>query len=263
MIWTTRPRSRAPGDLAVWQIGEGPPLVAIHGVGLRAEAWAGVMPVLANSFTVFAADMPGHGGSPLGSVTTLPDYVVRLAEFVQSFDQPVCVVGHSMGAMIALELAGQLPDRIAGIAALNAIYRRTPEAAKAIQARADALSTGIRPSATPTLARWFGTAPQGSDADAANACRRWLTSVDLEGYAAAYYVFAHHDGPDDAVLTSLAMPALFQTGAGDLNSTPEMAQKMAGLAPQGRADVVAGAAHMMPMTHPDAVAQALLQTFSH
>jgi pimeloyl-ACP methyl ester carboxylesterase len=219
------------------------------------------MPVLTQSYSVYAADMPGHGASPLNSVQTLADYVARFADFIQSLDQPVRVAGHSMGAMIALELAGHLPDRIVGIAALNAIYRRTPDAARAVQDRANALSLVEPASADATLERWFGAHPQGALADAATTCRDWLMTVDPQGYAAAYRVFAHHDGPDDALLRILRMPALFQTGPGDLNSTPDMSRNMATLAPRGVASIVADAAHMMPMTHPDAVAQAILQTF--
>mgnify|MGYP001799551637 FL=1 len=261
MIWTTQPRSEVPGGLAARQIGDGPPLILIHGVGLRAEAWAGVMPQLSAQFAVSAVDMPGHGGSPLGKARELTDYVSRFVDYVQSLDQRVFVAGHSMGALIALELAAQFPDRVAGVAALNAIYRRTPDAALAVQARANALNAEARASAEPTLERWFGRNPTVWDADAANACRTWLNSVDLEGYAAAYRIFAYHDGPDDMALKNLRMPVIFQTGSHDPNSTPEMSKTMASLAPVGRADVVAGAAHMMPMTHPGAVANALLHAF--
>ncbi|MCK0149823.1 alpha/beta fold hydrolase [Marivita sp. S6314] len=261
MTWTTRPRSEGAGKISFWRAGQGAPLVLIHGVGLRAEAWAAIGPMLDKDFTVYAVDMPGHGGSPLNNAVTLQEYVTRICDFVQALDAPVCIAGHSMGAMIALELAGQMPDRVLGVAALNAIYRRTPDAARAVQARANALNPADPSSPDATLERWFGAHPQGALADSAEACRDWLTRVDPQGYAAAYRVFAHHDGPDNAVLRGLPMPALFQTGPGDLNSTPDMSRSMAALVPQGRAEIVPDAAHMMPMTHPDAVAQALLQTF--
>ena len=110
MIWTTQPRSEVPGGLAARQIGDGPPLILIHGVGLRSEAWAGVMPQLSAQFAVSAVDMPGHGGSPLGKARELTDYVSRFVDYVQSLGQRVIVAGHSMGALIALELAARLPD---------------------------------------------------------------------------------------------------------------------------------------------------------
>ena len=50
-------------------------------------------------------------------------------------------------------------------------------------------------------------------------------------------------------LARLSCPALFMTGAKEPNSTPEMSQAMARIAPHGRAVIVEGAAHMLPMTH--------------
>ena len=255
MTWTTRPRSEGAGRLAAWSEGQGPALVLIHGVGLRAEAWGAVVRLVAGSRTVHAIDMPGHGQSPLDGAASLADFTDRIGPYVESLDTPVTLAGHSMGAMIALELAGRMPDRITGVAALNAIYRRTAEAAQAVQARAAELDGVSIPSPDATLARWFGEATTS----AAVACRTWLTSVDPEGYATAYRIFAHQDGPSDDLLTQLPMPALFQTGPHDPNSTPAMSEEMAQRSPQGSADIVPGAAHMMPMTHADAVARALLQ----
>jgi len=261
MIWTTQPRSEGVGELAFLQAGDGPALVLIHGVGLRAEAWAAVMSTLQRDFTLYAIDMPGHGGSPLNFVRSLSDYVARLSGLIRSLNQPVVIAGHSMGAMIALELASHMQERVVGVAALNAIYRRTPDAAKAVQARANALSDAKTSLPDATLERWFGENPQGALVDAAGACRNWLTTVDPQGYAAAYKLFAHHDGPEDKLLRSLPMAALFQTGPRDLNSTPDMSRSMAALTPHGRADIVPNAAHMMPMTHPELVAEAFLRTF--
>lgn len=255
MTWTTRPRSEGAGRLAVWRDGAGPALVLIHGVGLRAEAWGGVVRLVAGSRTVHAVDMPGHGHSPLDGAANMSDFTDRIGSYVESLDAPVTLAGHSMGAMIALEVAGRMPDRITGVAALNAIYRRTPEAAKAVQARAGELDGVSIPSPDATLARWFGDATT----NAAVACRTWLTGVDPKGYATAYRIFAHQDGPSDDLLAQLPMPALFQTGPHDPNSTPAMSEAMGQLAPQGRADIVPRAAHMMPMTHATAVARALLQ----
>ena len=55
----------------------------------------------------------------------------------------------------------------------------------------------------------------------------------------------------------VAQPALFLTGALDANSTPAMARQMAAVAPRGRAVVIEGHGHMVPMTAPAAVNDAL------
>ena len=248
MIWTTRPRSEIAG-LAAIVAGAGPEIVLIHGVGLRAEAFLAQITALSAQFRVTALDMPGHGGSPaLAEPHSLAAYAEALAPALPA---GCMVAGHSMGAMLALELAARYPDKVRGVAALNAIYRRSAPAAAAVQRRAADLAPPF--DHEPTLTRWFGAQNSAERA----ACAGWLAAADPGGYAAAYRVFAHADGPSDQSLRDLACPALFMTGAEEPNSTPGMSQAMAARAPRGRAKVIAGAAHMMPMTHAAAVNAAL------
>lgn len=247
-IWADRPRQPL-GRLSAVVHGSGPALLLIHGVGLRAEAWGAQIDALAPRFQVIAVDMPGHGHSPLGDAPGLRACTDAIAAGLAG---PSVVAGHSMGAMIALDLASRHPDLVRGVAALNAIYRRDPVAANAVRARARALDRAD-PDPRPTLQRWFGAGPSPCRA----ACQRWLTGVDRGAYAAAYRIFAAEDGPSDTALSALACPALFVTGGDEPNSTPAMSRRMAALAPRGRAVIVDGAAHMMPMTHPDPVNAAL------
>lgn len=249
MTWTTRPRSELAGVAAI-VAGQGPDVVLIHGVGLRAEAFSAQITALSAQFRVTALDMPGHGGTP--ALRDPQDLLAYVAALAPALPDRCLVAGHSMGAMLALELSAQHPDKVAGVAALNAIYRRSPKAAQSVQARANDMKPPF--DHVPTLIRWFGS----GDSPERTACAGWLNAADPAGYTAAYRVFAHADGPSEAALRALACPALFMTGALEPNSTPAMSQQMAALAPQGRAEIVAGAAHMMPMTHPAPVNAALI-----
>lgn len=253
------PRSEFAGDLAGYCTGNGPELLLIHGVGLRAEAWQAMLPALERHFTVTALDMPGHGGSKPVTGSGLRAFSDRFAAFLASRQAPVIVAGHSMGAMIALDLACRFPVQVGAVAALNAIHQRTPDAAKAVQARAAALSRSSMSDPTATLERWFGTNPKGDLAKAAAACRHWLNSCDPAGYSDAYSVFAHAPAPDE--LSSLHCPALFMTAQNDPNSTPDMSRAMADLCPNGQAIIVKDAAHMAPMTHADMMAAELIRFF--
>ncbi|WP_422037576.1 alpha/beta fold hydrolase [Roseibium sp.] len=251
MTWTTRPRSDVNG-LAVSSSGTGPRMVLIHGVGLRAEAWNGQSAALSARFEVLVPDLPGHGDSAATPASSgLQGFGDRIARLL---DRPSVVVGHSMGAMIALDLACRYPDQVKGVAALNAIFRRSPAARSAVRERAATLCGTSAADPSSTLARWFGErlSPERT------ACHHWLSNMDPDGYKAAYTVFASEDGPADETLRKLSCPALFMTGGREPNSTPAMSRAMAALAPEGRAEIVADAAHMMPMTHPEEVNRALL-----
>lgn len=251
MIWTTQPRSKT-GGLATIRAGQnGPLVVLIHGVGLRAEAWLAQIDALERHHRVIAVDMPGHGDSDaLRGVPELAEYSDAIATLL---NEPAIVIGHSMGAMIALDLATRHADKLRGLVAMNAVFERSPQAARAVQARADELDPSRAPDPSRPLSRWFGEA----ESAAKTACRDWLSTGNPAGYKAAYRVFAHHDGPSRSALRKMPLPALFLTAQNDPNSTPDMSRAMATLAPNGRAQFVAGAAHMLPMTHPAQVNTAL------
>ena len=250
MIWTTRPRSDF-GTLAAISEGNGLQVLLLHGVGLQADAWAPVIDGLKSTYHVIAPDMPGHGQSPrLDAPDDLTDYSLVLAA---NLTQPTVLVGHSMGAMIALDIALNHSKNVVAVGALNAIFERSDAAQSAVMARAGKMDGITAPDPTPTLARWFGKA-QSTEKDA---CRDWLLHSDPEGYRDAYKIFASHNGPARDLLALLECPALFMTGSEEPNSTPLMSHRMAEIAPQGHLQIVNGAAHMMPMTHPDEVVAAL------
>ncbi|MEL6336684.1 MAG: alpha/beta hydrolase [Pseudomonadota bacterium] len=254
--WGPRPRSEIAG-LACVTAGPqgGVPVVLLHGVGLRAEAWGAQLEAL-SGVRLIAPDMPGHGESAaLDAPPSLAAYTDRLARLVATLATPVVVVGHSMGAMIALDLGLRHPGLCRGVVALSAIYRRSPAAAAGARARAAALVAGGGTDPAATLHRWFG---DDQHTPVATACRGWLTEAPRDGYSAAYGVFTAEDGPADDALQGLHCPALFLTGALDPNSTPAMSEAMAARVPGGRAITVPGAAHMVPMTHPQAVNAAIL-----
>jgi pimeloyl-ACP methyl ester carboxylesterase len=267
MTWTTLRPFKTDNGLAGYQGGSDsqakPAIVLLHGVGLRAKAWAAVVKHLKNDCTLIALDLPGHGDSEKlgGNSPDLQDYADCITAYLETLGTPIYLAGHSMGAMIALDIATRSAALVQGVAALNAIYKRPRAAAKAVQMRAAALKNITQETLNTdvTLARWFGNPPSDETAQAAQSCKKWLHATPISQYQQAYEIFAHHDGPPADALAALKMPALFITGADEPNSTPEMSRTMAELAPHGEAIIISGAAHMMPMTHPRQVASALKQ----
>lgn len=236
------------------QAGEGEPLLLIHGVGMRAEAWAPQIAALSASHCVIAVDMPGHGGTtPLPAGARLPDFVDWAARLVQALDLgPVNVAGHSMGALVAQGLAVEHPELVRRVALLNAVHRRSPEASAAVLARADEIAAG-QGSIDGPLDRWFGPNQRAIRSTVAH----WLHAMDAQGYATAYRAFAEGDATYADRLGTVRCPALLLTGEGDRNSSPQMSRDMAGAMPLGRAQVIAGHRHMVNLTAPYLVNDAL------
>jgi pimeloyl-ACP methyl ester carboxylesterase len=93
-------------SLAYYRSGAGPPLILIHGSGAaNAVAWTAVLPTLEAHFSVYAVDRRGHGESGDGSTYAVEREFEDVAAIVDSTGEPACLLGHSFGALCALEAA--------------------------------------------------------------------------------------------------------------------------------------------------------------
>ncbi|MDP9836274.1 pimeloyl-ACP methyl ester carboxylesterase [Neorhizobium huautlense] len=250
-------RSRTSSGAAYVDRGQGgETLVLIHGVGMRVEAWGPQIERLSKDHRVIAVDLPGHGFSaPLDARPELPNFVAWFARLVDDLGlEAVNVAGHSMGALIAAGFAVTEPSKLRRVALLNGVYKRTPAAREAVEARADEIFSGAFDREAP-LERWFS--PEEADDAAYRLVHDLLQQVDPGGYAAAYRAFATGDAVYSDSWPQVKAPALFLTGDGDKNSTAEMAEDMAKAAPQGRAVVIRGHRHMVNLTAPEEVSEAL------
>lgn len=240
------------GGAAYFEAGAGEELILIHGVGMRLEAWEPQIDVFSRTHRVIAVDMPGHGGSerlPAGS--TLTDFVGWFGRFLDDMRiNRANVAGHSMGALISGGAAATFSDRVARVGYLNGVYRRDPAAKAAVLARAAAIRTEGVDKQGPLL-RWFGD--DAKSQHARELTRGWLEMVDPEGYAVAYTAFAGGDEIYADRWPSVTCPALFLTGSDDPNSTPLMAEQMAGITPRGYARIVEAHRHMVNLTAPETV----------
>ncbi|GGM80310.1 hydrolase [Longimycelium tulufanense] len=98
--------------LAYERIGSGPPLVLVHGISHRRQAWYPVLDRLVDHREVILVDLPGHGESPPlepdpggDIVATLEKPLLELLERLQ-LDRPH-IAGNSLGGRVALEAASR------------------------------------------------------------------------------------------------------------------------------------------------------------
>lgn len=238
------------------QAGAGAALVFIHGVGMNAAIWQPQIRAFAAQRRVIAYDMLGHGDSALPPEhPTLADYAVQLRRLMDGLGlDRAAVVGHSMGALVALQFALDEPERVSCVASLNAVYCRSVEQRAAVMRRAKHLEGGRSSEGRQaTLRRWFGNHVPDSLAPAVAQVERMLAEVDSVGYSRTYRLFACSDTAHAGRIGRLAVPALFLTGEDDPNSSPAMSRAMAEAAPQGRSVVMSGERHMMSLVSPDRI----------
>ncbi len=99
-------------------------VVFVHGAGLD-HSWWGLQSRYFgyHGFNVLAVDLPGHGrsdGAPLASVGEMADWVLSAMQSQRI--EKAAVVGHSMGALIALEFAARYPQATEKIALIGVAY---------------------------------------------------------------------------------------------------------------------------------------------
>jgi pimeloyl-ACP methyl ester carboxylesterase len=95
----------------------GPPLVLVHGLADRWQAFLPILPTLAARWHVYALDCRGHGkSSRTPGHYQAKDYFHDLCVFLMhQLPQPAILLGHSSGGSLALALAAELPENVRGI----------------------------------------------------------------------------------------------------------------------------------------------------
>jgi pimeloyl-ACP methyl ester carboxylesterase len=144
-------------DIVFERRGDGPPLLLMHGIGHRWQAWEPVIDLLAKERDVIAVDLPGFGASPPlppGMPYDLSTIVTVLGEFVEKLglDRPH-VAGNSLGGLFALEAADRGLAR--SVTALSPAGFFSPAELRYTAAvlRACRLGAGVPPGAMRWLAR--------------------------------------------------------------------------------------------------------------
>src|SRR5207249_7516230 len=110
-------------QLRRYELGQGEPLLLLHGIGANARTWGRAAQALARRRRVIAPDARGHGRSqgPASGYRDV-DYVADLETLVaQTVQQPFDVVGHSLGGRIAAELAARRPELVRRLVLYEAI----------------------------------------------------------------------------------------------------------------------------------------------
>ncbi len=111
---------------ALWETrsGSGSPVALIHGLSGSSRWWDRNRDALAAKHLVAAVDLTGFGRNRrfLGLPTVLPSFgevTSLLARWLETFGEPVHLIGHSMGGALAIRLAAERPDLVRSLVLVN------------------------------------------------------------------------------------------------------------------------------------------------
>lgn len=105
------------------ELGEGPPVMFVHGLGGSWRNWLENIPRFAENHRVIALDLPGFGLSPAPpEPVTMAGYGNLLVRFADTLGLPpdTPLIGHSMGGFIATEAVIEAPERFRSLVLVSA-----------------------------------------------------------------------------------------------------------------------------------------------
>jgi len=155
----SHPRGRLEtGSLAVRVLGEGAPTLLLHGILGSNRYWGAAFDRLAAGGLLLAPDLLGFGASPRPMSGYAPDE--HGAALIASLDElqvrePVLIVGHSLGALLAIWMARNYPERVRGVVAFAPPLFRDPRHARCQIAKAGGMERlfGLQNRAATWVAR--------------------------------------------------------------------------------------------------------------
>jgi pimeloyl-ACP methyl ester carboxylesterase len=148
-------RNDREGTLRYLKAGTGVPVVLLHTVRTQAEHFRSLIPLISDQYTVYALDLPGMGYSEIvpGASYDEPAMRAGVKRFLTELGlHDVTLVGESLGAVLALTVAADLPERVRRVVAVNAYDYRDGIARSSALARV-VIGGIIAPGVGPVIAQ--------------------------------------------------------------------------------------------------------------
>jgi pimeloyl-ACP methyl ester carboxylesterase len=106
---------------------DAPPLVFIHGGGVAGWMWRAQVRAFEGEYRVVVPDLPGHGRSSAGTYGTQAEVAALVAsELEERGIRDATVVGFSLGAQLAAQLAATRPDLVARVVVVSGLSEPIP-----------------------------------------------------------------------------------------------------------------------------------------
>ena len=254
-------------DVFVRRIGQGARnVLALHCTIAHSGAWSGLAAEFDGATTLVAPDMLSHGqSSDWDERGDFFDLACQLS--AAQLTDPVDVIGHSFGAMVALRLAAEYPQLIRSAVLIEPVFfavaaQDAPEVLRQHDADAkpvtDAFVAGDLPRAARLFNRMWGSKNGSHWPDLPERTRAGM--VRGIHVVPAVHDALFHDQKGilaSGVLEQAAMPVLILSGSETHPVMPVIGDGLVRRLPNAQTGVVAGAAHMAPITHPHQTAVAI------
>jgi len=242
----------------------GTPIICLHGIGGSQDSFLPQLAYFGDTQRILAWDMPGYGESALLENTSFSSLTQALLAFMDALEiSQAHIIGHSIGGMIAQELALCHPQRVASLALLatTSAFGGRDEAFKQrfLEARLTPLNQGQQ---MQTLADAFVPQVVGSAASQAviRAASNTMRHVPEASYRAIMQCLVTFNRYQDS--HTISQPSCLIAGAEDSNSPAATMQKMAGKVPHAQYHELAQVGHLVNLEAADLCNHILRQFYT-
>lgn len=245
-------------DIAYTRVGEGAPLVLLHGAAEDGRTWQPQLAALSDEFTVVAWDEPGAGrSSDVPANFGLADYADCLAALLDALELgPAHVAGLSWGGTVALELYRLHPERVATLILVDSYAGwkgSLPE--EEVQARIAGLRQMLAAQPQqfdPTLPGLFAGDPPAEFVPLLEAM-----AADVRPESMRTALLAMADADQRELLPRIDVPTLLIWGELDARSPLTVAQQFEQAIPDTTLVVLPDAGHVSNLEQPELFNRAL------
>lgn len=205
--------------------GQGPDVVLVHGFLGSGKTFEPLTEYLARNFTVTTIDLPGFAASyDVAVPATVEDLAMMVADAIQSTGISQCaILGHSLGAMISLELSLQRPELLEKMVIYGGCPDGSlPERFESFESSIDQIRIdGFEPTAAKIISNWF---QQGKEDPMFQKALAAGTQTDAD--RAIAHIKTWDPWKARERLKQIKTPALIICGAADRATHPDLSIEM-------------------------------------
>jgi len=244
--------------------GTGSTVVALHSSASNGGQWKSLMEHLQGRHCVFTPDLAGYGGSdpwPGGPDQSLSHEAAFIFHMIERWEEPVHLVGHSMGGAVALQIALQHPEWVRSLTLIEPTVFHLLRDGNADDAKLFAEVEALRGQLNAAAALGNPNAGMQQFIDYWNGNGAWSRTAPLmkahlaDQLAQVINNFAAGDAETWLVESCAALncPTMALMGTESPKPVQRITDLLVEAMPGSRLHVVPGAGHMVPLTDPHIV----------